>query len=191
MFPSSVSSSALHEPLCKSYLFSVVNLPRLSLQTVIWAMWQCKAWQEVNFTIWSIYSVMAIISHITFIMLLLSGDNEVCWMIWVIILSLYLHHLIQRWLCCFFYLYPLLCHSDSRQISWKLTTTLVSGVCKIWLQIAFLPVVPLNRCHMNCQAAVLLEEGLSGILIGLALSVISGRALYCNTGLCALIQLYI
>lgn len=46
--------------------------------------------------------------------------------------------------------------ADEVQLSWKLTTKLVSGACKIWLQIVFLRAVPLNRCHMtlsDCRAA--------------------------------------
>lgn len=47
-----------------------------------------------------------------------------------------------------------------------------------------------KRCRIwHCQAMGLLEGGLSGILIGLALSVMSGGALYCKTGSCTLIQL--
>lgn len=71
----------------------------------------------------------------------------------------------------------------------KLAAKLVRRTRKIWMQTASAPIVPFKAapCVTLCQAVGPVGRGgLSGILIGLALSVISGGALYCKTGLGAI-----
>lgn len=71
----------------------------------------------------------------------------------------------------------------------KLAAKLVRRTRKIWMQTASAPIVPFKAALRVtlCQAVGPVGRGgLSGILIGLALSVISGGALYCKTGLCTI-----
>lgn len=71
----------------------------------------------------------------------------------------------------------------------KLALKLIRRTRKIWKRAASAPIVPLKAALRVtlCQAVgPVARGGLSGILIGLALSVISGGALYGKTGLCAI-----